>query len=197
MDGIEKIIQRINAAAAEECAAIAQKAEAESEVIRAEYAQKLQKAYENAIHSGEREIDLDADRVVRNARLNARKQLLGVKQELLDTAFEAARKELCAMPEDKYIDWLAKLACQTSDGSGEIILSPKDAAIGEKLVAKANEALSACGKKAELKLSAETRDIEAGFILQDGKMELNCSLSAIMEVRRQDIAAKVAEKLFC
>ena len=100
MDGIEKIIERINAAAAEECAAIAQKAEDECAAIRGEYEKKLQAAYESAIHNGEREINLDTDRLVRNARLDARKELLLAKQNILDGAFQAAKQKLLELPED-------------------------------------------------------------------------------------------------
>ena len=196
MDGIEKIIERINAAAAEECAAIAQKAEDECTAIRGEYEKKLQAAYETAIYNGEREINLDTDRLVRNARLDARKELLLAKQNILDGAFQAAKQKLLELPEDQYIAWLASLACQASEGSGEIILSSRDRGLGEKLLAKANEALAAKGKKAELRLSDETRDIDAGFVLLDGRTEVNCSLSSILGDKRQAIASKVAEKLF-
>lgn len=196
MDGIEKIIERINAAAAEECAAIAQKAESDCAAIRGEYEKKLQAAYESAIEKGEKEIGLDAERMLRNARLDARKELLLAKQNVLDTAFQTAKEKLLALPEDQYIAWLASLACKASDGSGEIILSARDKELGEKILAKANEALIAKGKKGELKLSNETRNIDAGFILLDGRTEVNCSVSSILEDSRQAIAAKVAEKLF-
>lgn len=196
MDGIEKIIERINAAAAEECAAIAQKAESDCAAIRSEYEKKLQAAYESAIEKGEKEIGLDAERTLRNARLDARKELLLAKQNVLDTAFQTAKEKLLNLPEDQYIAWLASLACKASDGSGEIILSARDKGLGEKLLAKANEALLAKGKQAGLKLSNETRNIDAGFILLDGRTEVNCSVSSILEDSRQAMAAKVAEKLF-
>lgn len=196
MDGIEKIIERINAAAAEECAAIAQKAESDCAAIRSEYEKKLQAAYESAIEKGEKEIGLDAERTLRNARLDARKELLLAKQNVLDTAFQTAKEKLLNLPEDQYIAWLASLACKASDGSGEIILSARDKELGEKLLAKANEALIAKGKQAGLKLSNETRNIDAGFILLDGRTEVNCSVSSILEDSRQAMAAKVAEKLF-
>ena len=196
MDGIEKIIERINAAAAEECAAIAQKAESDCAAIRSEYEKKLQAAYESAIEKGEKEIGLDAERILRNARLDARKELLLAKQNVLDAAFQTAKEKLLNLPEDQYIAWLASLACKASDGSGEIILSARDKGLGEKLLAKANEALLAKGKQAGLKLSNETRNIDAGFILLDGRTEVNCSVSSILEDSRQAMAAKVAEKLF-
>ena len=197
MEGIEKIIERINAAAADECAVIAQEAEQACEAIRADFAQKVQEAYESAVQSGELEIGLDADRVVRNAKLNARKEVLSVKQEVLDAAFEAAKKKVCEMSEDKYVAWLVALAAEASNGTGEIILSQKDSKLGEQVVAKANEALAAKGKKGELTVSTDNREMDAGFVLRDGNLEVNCTLDAILEMNRQSIAAKVAEDLFC
>lgn len=196
MDGIEKIIARINASAAEECAQIAQKAAEECEVIRADYAQKVQSAYESAVHSGELKINLDAERIIRNAKLDARKDMLFAKQEILDIAFEAAKKKLSELPEEEYVAWMAAMASEATSGSGELILSPRDSALAQKLVNKANEALAAKGKKAELTASSETRDMDAGFILRDGKLEVNCSLQSILEAKRQNIATKVAEMLF-
>ena len=197
MDGINKIIERINAAAAEECAVIAQEAAQACEVIRADYAQKVQSAYETAVQSGELEIGLDADRVVRNAKLNARKEVLSVKQEVLDAAFAAAKKKICEMPGDKYVAWLVALASEASNGVGEVILSQRDAKIGAEVVAKANEALVAKGKKGELTVSTDNRDMDAGFVLRDGNLEVNCTLDALLDMNRQSIAAKVAEDLFC
>ncbi len=197
MDGIEKIIERINAAAAEECAVIAQEAEKSCEAIRADFAQKVQSAYESAMQSGEVEVSLNAERIVRNANLNARKEVLSVKQEVLDAAFEAAKKKISEMPEDKYVAWMVAMAAEASDGCGEIILSQRDSKLGAELVAKANEALTAKGKKGGLTVSTENRDIDAGFVLRSGDLEVNCTLETILSMNRQNIATKVAEQLFC
>ena len=61
----------------------------------------------------------DAERMLRNARLDARQELLLAKQNVLDTAFQTAKEKLLNLPEDQYIAWLASLACKASDGSGE------------------------------------------------------------------------------
>lgn len=197
MDGINKIIERINAAAAEECAVIAQEAAAACEAVRADYAQKVQSAYESAMQSGEVDVSLDAERIVRNANLNARKEVLSVKQEVLEVAFAAAKKKIVELPEDKYVAWMVAMASQASDGAGEIILSQKDSKLGAEIVAKVNEALVAKGKKGELTVSSETRDMDAGFVLRNGNLEFNCSVDTILDMNRQGIAAKVAADLFC
>ena len=196
MDGIEKIIGRINAAAAEECAAIAQKAQQDCDVIRAEYAQKVQSAYESAVKSGEVEISLDAEHLIRNAKLDARKEILSAKQEVMNLAFDAAKTKLSTLSEDEYLAWLVNMACEVSNGSGELILSKRDAALGERIAAKANEVLISQGKKGELTVSQDVCDVDAGFILREGKTEVDCSLSAILEFKRKNMAAAVADILF-
>ena len=197
MDGITKITERINAAAAEECAVIAKEAEESCAAIRADFAQKAEAAYESGIQSGEIEVSLDAERIVRNAKLNARKEVLAVKQELLDAAFEAAKKKVAELPEDKYVAWLVAMAAEASEGCGEIILSQKDSKLGNQIVAKANEALAAKGKKGGLTVSTENRDMDAGFVLRDGNLELNCTLGTVLAANREKIATKVASDLFC
>lgn len=195
MDGITKITERITAAAAEECAAITKEAEASCEAIRADFAQKAAAAYESAIQSGEIEVSLDAERIVRNANLNARKEVLSIKQEVLDAAFDAAKKKFCDMPEDKYVAWLVAMAADASEGVGEIILSQRDSKLGAEIVAKANEALTAKGKKGGLTVSTENREIDAGFVLRNGNIELNCTLSTVLAANREKLAAKVAADL--
>lgn len=195
MDGIEKIIERINAAAAEECAVITKEAEANCEAIRADFAQKAEAAYASAIQSGEVEVSLDAERLLRNANLNARKEVLSIKQEVLDAAFEAAKKKVCDMAEDKYVAWLVAMAAEASEGEGEIILSQRDSKLGAEIVAKANEALTAKGKKGGLTVSTENRDIDAGFVLRNGNIEVNCTLSTVLAAKREMLAAQVAADL--
>ena len=88
------------------------------------------------------------------------------------------------------------MAAEASSGSGEIILSHKDTAIGGKILEAANQALLKKGKKAELSLSAESKEMNAGFVLREGRLEVNCSLDALLEMKRLQLAAKVAEELF-
>lgn len=45
-------------------------------------------------------------------------------------------------------------------------------------------------------LSAETRDIQGGFILTDGPIEVNCSLDTLLEQTRERLSGQVAQTLF-
>ena len=75
--------------------------------------------------------------------MERRKLLLGAKQEVLAQAFDRALEQLCALPEEQYIQLLTSLVLQAvTTGREQIIFSPKDRnRIGKQVVVAANEAL--------------------------------------------------------
>ena len=47
-----------------------------------------------------------------------------------------------------------------------------------------------------LAVSEETRDISGGFILKDGRIEVNCTFDALVRAEREQTAGEVAKLLF-
>ena len=136
------------------------------------------------------------DRVQRMGRLaemEARKSVLALKQEMVDAAFAAALDKICTMPQADYVAYLAKLAAQAAT----LVFNAKDqAACGQAVVDAANALLAQQGKPGRLTMSQATRDLRAGFVLQQGDIEVNCAVETIAELCRSDLAAQVAEVLF-
>ena len=62
--------------------------------------------------------------------------------------------------------------------------------------AKCAEIRADYDKQARLTVSSATRDLRAGFVLQQGDIEVNCAVETIAELCRSDLAAQVAEVLF-
>ena len=193
MNGIEKIIQRIEsdaqaeidctlADAREKAADIADTYRKQAEAEGRELGAKYEKA------AAERE-----ERLVSSAQMEARKVRLAAKQEMVERTYALALDKLCAMPEEQYVAVLADLLVQaSSNGREEAVFSPKDREqVGEKAVAKAN-ALS--GK--ELRLSAETQPIRGGFILKDKNVEVNCAFETLVRLQKTETAGAVVKKLF-
>ncbi len=113
-----------------------------------------------------------------------------------------------------------------STGREEVILCPVDRAqVGKEVVTAANErlakavapqlpqelkqgrlgaaldkAVTAVGAIAQgtamLTLSQETRDIQGGFILSDGPVEVNCALETLVRQQRDRLSGEVARILF-
>ena len=193
MNGIEKITQRIASEAQAEIDRILGDARDEADRIAESYrAQADGEAAElnarNEKNAAERE-----ERLVSAAQMEARKVLLAAKQEMVEKAYIQALDKLCAMPEEQYVDVLAKLLVEaSSNGKEEAVFSKEDREqAGKAAVEKANQ-LS--GK--QILLSEETQPIRGGFILKDKNVEVNCTFETLVRLQKAETAGAVVKKLF-
>ena len=130
----------------------------------------------------------------RIARMEAKKGVLALKQQMVGEAFDKAFDMLVSMPEAEYTTFLAKLAAKASaTGDEEVVLNARDrAAVGEKVVSAAN-ALIPNGK---LTLSADTGAFAGGLILRRGSVEANCTVELLIELARGEMSSDIAKVLF-
>lgn len=198
MTGIEKITARIDADAQAEVAAIKSASDARCAELRADYDKKAQEAYWERIRAGVKECESRVDRMGRLAQMESKKSVLSLKQSMVDEAFERAVEQICRLPQDEYVSAMASLAARSAvSGAEELVLNAKDRErCGAQIVEAANAALAAAGKAANLKLSAETGDMKAGFLLREGDVSVNCAVEVLAELCRSEMAAKVASALF-
>jgi len=198
MNGIEKIISRIDADAAAEAAEIKAASDAKCAALREEYDKRAEAEYAQLAADGKTAADTRYERLCGAARLQAKKDLLEEKQQLIGEAFGKAVDTLAAIPENEYVDLCAKLAAKAAfSGEEEMVFSPADKAARADLICeKANKLLSESGKKAALTVSAETRNIRGGIILTDGKVEMNCSFELLVGGLRNELSGEVARALF-
>jgi V/A-type H+-transporting ATPase subunit E len=173
--------------ARQEAAGISNMALNEAEKRRREIIEK------SRIEAAERE-----KRLISYAELEARNQRLKAKQEVVEEAFEKAIARLKELPSDQYINILADMIVgAVSTGDEELILSKEDKnRIGNDIVKLVNKRLKATKIKGNLRLAGETRDIQGGFIIRSGDIEINNSLEAIVKMRRDKLEAEVVKTLF-
>lgn len=192
MKGTEKIIAHIEADADAQVRAILAGAEAKCADIRAKYEEEASRLYSDRIRDGVRACQDQEDGALRISRMEARKSVLAVKQEMVEKSFDLALEKITALPEDRYVAFLAGLAKNAAvTGEEEVILNARDrAAVGEKLI----QAVNADG--AHMTLSDETRDIKGGLILRRGSIEANCSAELLVELCKGEMASKLADILF-
>lgn len=198
MNGIQKIIERINADAAAERAQITAEAEAGCAEIEAKYAKTAQAEYQKVITDGVKTAGQRLERRASVAAIEAKKQLLTTKQEMVQAAFERAVQLLSELPDDQYTALLARLASEASRTGIEILaFSAQDAArVGAAVKDAANATLRRAGKAANLTVSPAARNIRGGVIVINGDIETNCSLDALVSMQHNALSGKVAEKLF-
>ena len=193
MNGIDKIIQRIEADAQAELDRVLSAAKEQAEEITELYrsraeAEAAELRARNEKNAAERE-----ERLVSSAQMEVRKASLAAKQQMLDKAYALALDKLCSMPDAQYIETVAELLVQAAPrGAGKVIFAPGEKErIGAAAVAMANEKLGG-----QLTVAEETRPIRGGFILADSRVEVNCSFDTLVRLQKNETAGAVAKILF-
>ncbi|TYQ14991.1 UNVERIFIED_CONTAM: V/A-type H+-transporting ATPase subunit E [Acetivibrio alkalicellulosi] len=132
------------------------------------------------------------------AELEARKQRLQAKQEIVEEAFDLTIKKLNNMPDEQYNSIIFELIVNSiKNGSEEIILNERDKKrLPSDFVQEVNNKLSTRGIKVKVNLSDETRNINGGFILKLDDIEVNNSFDSIIRMKRDEIESEVIRSLF-
>lgn len=193
MNGLEKIVARMEAdtqaacdalaaSAAENAAAILRDCQAQADAVTRDSAQRA--AAQAAAH---------LEHLNGSSQLACRQRVLAAKQQLIDEAFARTAQALAALPQAEYVDLLASLAAENGSGDEELLLSRTDRdTVGAAVV----EAANAKKPGAAFRLSEETRDTGGGLVLRRGRVELNCSFTEKLRQLRQEESSAVAQLLF-
>ena len=198
MIGTERIVSHIrDEAQAEKNAALAQ-AGAKAAEIAAEFAKKAQAEADELLRSGKEAAEQRVLRADRTNRLEARKDILGLKQGLVTAAFDKARQAILALDEDKYVAFLAAQAGAAAlTGSEEVVLGKADRErLGARIVEAANAAAAKRGLAADMKLSDAVLPADGGLVLRRGSIEVNCTPDKLLEMSHSSLDAEVASVLF-
>lgn len=216
MNSSEKITGRIIAVAQSEADEILLAARNDADAITSEYKKKAAEIAANE----ESEATLDAEsvrsRTVASAQKIKRNLLLEAKNAKIDEAFEKARLKLLGLGDKDYEKMLSIMLVSTvkkqiaseklslmQDTDGEIavcekysvILSGSDKArVSADMIKDASQLALTEGK--ELSISDENADIDGGFILRCGDIEINCSIGLILAQMRDTLEGDVYRILF-
>ena len=193
MNGLEKIVARMEAdtqaacdalaaSAAENAAAILRDCQAQADAVTRDSAQRAEaQAAEHLEHLNG------------SSQLACRQRVLAAKQQLIDEAFARAAQALAALPQAEYVDLLAALAVENGSGDEELLLSAHDR---ETVGAAVVDAANANRPGTAFRLSDETRDTGGGLVLRRDRVELNCSFTEKLRQLRQEESSAVAKLLF-
>ena len=209
-------IDAILAHAREQAEQIAQRSKAQGE---SEAADMLERGRQDAQTRGER-LAAMAQLECRKANLAAKQALIN---EAFEAARE---KPLALPPEAAVKLLAALAVKAAPHGRGQLIFSPADRArVGKAVVVAANEMLARASApklpeeltggpagalldrmvtgasalltgSAALTLAEETQPMDGGFVLRDGRVEVNCTFDALIRLQRNELAGQVAKVLF-
>lgn len=198
MNGIEKLIQKIDEKADAVCAERLSGVEQQAEAIRNDYRLRGEVAAAKILEQAKEQIQQDQQRAGGTDQLERSKNVLAAKHAMLNAAFERARCKLMNQtPAEKISFDLKTLKKADCFGDEIVFLNQNDHdAFGREAITAMNQALSAAGLPAQLVLSDDCRSIDGGFVLQRGRIETDCSYSALLTQMRTELINDVAKVLF-
>jgi V/A-type H+-transporting ATPase subunit E len=126
------------------------------------------------------------------ANLDAAKIDLGVKQRLVGEAFEGALRQLAELPRDKYLSFAHTLLERAVETGDETLFVGKD----EHHIDGAWLDSYNAGHSTRLSFSGTRLPIAGGFVLRNGKIDINCSWDMLIGDIRPEIESDVVRQLF-
>lgn len=197
MNGIEKIIARIEEDAAATEAAIRAEHEEKLNALREKTDARIRDIRAEAEKKAAAERSEIEARAAQSGVTAARDRLLGAKRELIDEAFARAIASFADMDADTYRTimggYLAELVAEKEFAGASCTL-----VVPEKAPCTADDLIAFAGAKAKKAVAhVETSaKIPAGFLLKTGEIESPCTPDKLIGSRKEELTAAVASVLF-
>lgn len=193
MNGLEKIVARMEADTQAACDALAASAAENAAAILRDCQAQADAAAQDSAQRAAAQAAAHLEHLNGSSQLACRQRVLAAKQQLIDEAFARAAQALAALPQAEYVDLLAALAAENGSGDEELLLSAHDR---ETVGAAVVDAANAKRPGTAFRLSDETRDTGGGLVLRRDRVELNCSFTEKLRQLRQEESSAVAKLLF-
>ncbi len=193
MNGLEKIVARMEADTQAACDALAASAAENAAAILRDCQTQADAVTRDSAQRAEAQAAEHLEHLNGSSQLACRQRVLAAKQQLIDEAFARAAQALAALPQAEYVDLLAALAAENGSGDEELLLSAHDR---ETVGAAVVDAANAKRPGTAFRLSDETRDTGGGLVLRRDRVELNCSFTEKLRQLRQEESSAVAKLLF-
>lgn len=196
--GLEHILKKIKEEADGELADVNSGIEKKVKEVTEDGDRKITQLRDDLFRKAGEKAEEEKRSELAKARLDFRRKLLEEKQKLLGETFRTAFEYVGNLDDNDYRDLMKKLVLENAEpGRGKIIVSRMDRKkIDGSLVEEINEALAMSGKAASYELSGGDVNIDSGFILKTGNVEINCSLDSLFKQKREELEPEVSAALF-
>lgn len=183
---------KIETDARKEADEILERARTQAEEILTEADSKIAKTQQEY---GER-LDNDRPEIMRRrdivALLDVKKIKLAAKRTLIEDSFKGATRTLESLPAKQYSAFAeALLKSAVTTGKESLLIGKKERVINQSWLDSFNER-----RGVKLTLSREKADTEAGFVVRNGRVDINCSFAMLVNWIREELEPDVVARLF-
>lgn len=130
------------------------------------------------------------------AHLDINKLHLGAQRRLIRDVFDGALEKLRGLDRGKYLDFchgLLKNAVKAANASGEGTITLGK---GEKFIDKGWLDAFNNENGTSLNLAEHGGDFSGGFIMNNGRIDINCSWEMLIQAAQEQLETKVVSRLF-
>ncbi len=122
------------------------------------------------------------ERMISNAEVNSRNEVLSSKQMIINKVFDEAKKRLGELPKNDYIEYVKTTLSSLSLKGTETLLVKKE--YRDEL------------KALNLGYEISEESVESGFQIKDNKISLNYNFNDMVDFYRDELVKDVANTLF-
>lgn len=193
MTGLEKILSKIEQESDDRCREITENAEKQAEDIIADAKLRAQELFEERKVQADKKAEMVLQSAESSAKLVQSRAVLKEKLEIIDDTLVRSLEVIKALPKKEYFEILKELILKFSrQGEGELRLSKEDTGkLPSNFIDSTNNAL----KNSKIKLG-KSIDIDSGFILVYGGIDVNCSFDAIVASKKEELRDTLNKLLF-
>ncbi|MCD5390904.1 V-type ATP synthase subunit E [candidate division NPL-UPA2 bacterium] len=195
---LEDILKRIREDAHKEAEKIGKEAETRAEAILEETKKEAVSIREKLLEEGEASSQQERRRILTIANLESRKEILGRKQNLIESAFQKASNHLLHLSDAEYQAIVKKMLLgAVESGQEEVIISSGDEKrITPSFLEEVNKELAEKGRPGKLRLSPERRQFMGGFILRSSRKEIKCTFDSLLKESKDELEGEISRILF-
>lgn len=197
MTGLEKILGQIEEDAVRTAEDILKEAEKEAEKIRMDAQAEGELNCSQIVERSKLEVQSSLSRSESAANLQGKKLILNAKQEIINNLINKAKETLINLPDKEYFEIILSMIRKNAlPSEGMIQFSERDLKrLPEGFSKSITDALS-LKNGVKLSISQDSCNINGGFLLSYGDVEMNCSFDALIAASRETLQDKVCEVLF-
>ncbi len=135
-------------------------------------------------------------RMLANARMEVRKEYLAAKHALLDDVFVKANEQILRLPDAEYQKLIIGLMVKAVEsGDEEVVIGKNENRINERMIKDVNRQLGP-GYRGNLRMASDRADIGGGFMLRQGKVQVNVSMDVLVAQAREALEMEIIGELF-
>jgi Archaeal/vacuolar-type H+-ATPase subunit E len=196
MAGIESITKEINLEAEKEAAGIISAAEEAAKSLKAKTEEECKSIKAEADEKISKKLVSEEKKTQSQCEQAQKLIMLNAKQEIIDDVLCKAKNKLLLLDTKDYFDTLLKLLDKQSQADkGVLLLNEKDLSRMPEDFEKSAQAV-ATKNGGMLEVSKDTVNIDGGFILKYGNIEINSSFDALFEENEEELVDIVNKMLW-